>query len=217
MTNFRILFFATALMVVSSLGIQSAAGEDAVAVDAVAVEDAKKETAKTAKVVETKLAGGLFTAKVPAAWKQKPQRSRIIEREFAIDPVKGDENGGRLTMMASGGSVDMNVKRWYGQFKQPDGSSTEKVAKLTDKKVGELQVKIVDIPGNFAESIGPPIRQKTVDRIDYRMLGAIVQSKQLKGRMYFFKLYGPKKTMAAAEKPFMAMIESLATAKKGAL
>ena len=178
----------------------------------VRAEQAVKEAPakdKEVKTVETPLAQGALTAQIPAAWKQKKQRSSIIEREYAVGPAKGDENAGRLTMMVSGGSIKMNVDRWIGQFSQPDKKLTKDVAKVAEKKRDDMKVTIVDISGNYKESIGPPIRRQTVNREDYRMLGAIVQAKPFGSRAYFLKLYGPKKTMAEAEKPFMAMIESL--------
>lgn len=177
-------------------------------------KQAKTKQAKPLKTVKADIARGLLNAKIPEAWKQQPLRSRIIEHEFAIPPVDGDKNAGRMTMMASGGTVKMNIDRWYGQFTQSNGKPTKDVSKVTEKKIGDLKVSIVDISGNFKESIGPPIRRKTVDREDYRMLGAIVQAKPFGSRAYFIKLYGPKKTMAAAEKPFMAMIDSLSISQK---
>ena len=156
------------------------------------------------------MAKGLLTAKLPEAWKKKPLRSRIIELEFEVAPVKGDEHHpGRLTAMASGGTIKMNVDRWIGQFTQPDGKKTSEVAKVSEKKLKDMKVTVVDIPGNFNETIGPPIRRQVVEQVDYRMFGAIVQAKPFGNRAYFIKLYGPRKTMAAAEKPFMAMIDSL--------
>lgn len=175
-------------------------------------EEAVKDVpakAKEAKTVETAIAQGALTAKVPAAWKQKKRQNRIIELEYAVGPAKGDENPGRLTMMVSGGTIKMNVDRWVGQFTQAGDKRTKDVTKITEKKRDDMKVTVVDISGNYKESIGPPFRRQTVDRENYRMLGAIVQAKPFGNRAYFVKLYGPKKTMAEAEKPFLAMIESL--------
>ena len=181
-----------------------------VAEEATAVKEPDaKAKAKPLKTVDVKMAEGLLKAKLPEAWKQKKVRSPIIELEWAVAPVKGDENPGRLTAMASGGTIKMNVDRWIGQFTQPDGKKTSEVAKISEKKLNEMRVTIVDISGNFKESIGPPRLRKSVERKDYRMLAARVQAKPFGNRAYFIKLYGPQKTMAAAEKPFMAMIDSL--------
>src|SRR5574341_2055418 len=37
-----------------------------------------------------------------------------------------------------GGSVEANLDRWYGQFEQPDGSSTRERAKVSKSKSGAL-------------------------------------------------------------------------------
>lgn len=64
----------------------------------------------------------------PEAWKREKPRSRIIEHEFSVPAAEGDENPGRMTIMAAGGSVDDNVARWVAQFKQPDGGATKNAA-----------------------------------------------------------------------------------------
>lgn len=178
-----------------------------------AEDDQSKNDSKPVKLVTLTLAGGALELKVPETWKapDKP-RSRIIERELAVPPAKGDKQPGRLTMMRSGGSVKQNVDRWFGQFSQPDGKPTEDVAKVSEKKINGRAVTLVDISGTFAERMGggPFAPGKTVMQSDYRMLGAIVQTKE-RGQ-YFFKLYGPQKTIAEAHKPFVAMIESMTAA-----
>src|SRR5688500_16404032 len=65
----------------------------------------------------------------PGAWKQQQPKSSIVQYEFASPAVEGDKTDGRMTVMAAGGSIDANVERWYGQFTQPDGSSTKERAK----------------------------------------------------------------------------------------
>ena len=166
------------------------------------------------ELVEVSLAGKQITLKLPKAWKSKRPRSRIVEREFAVPKVTGDDNDGRLTMMRSGGSIAANVDRWISQFSQPDGKSTKDIAKVTKKKLNDQDAILVNITGTFSESMGggPFAPGKTVRRSDYQMLGGIVQTKA--SGQYFFKLYGPKKTMAAAEKQFMAMMESIRSTAK---
>jgi hypothetical protein len=58
-------------------------------------------------------------------------------------------NGGEAAELAifffpgEGGTVDANLKRWYGQFKQPDGSATEDNAELKTLNVDGLPVTSV--------------------------------------------------------------------------
>ena len=116
-------------------------------------------------------------------------------------------------MMRSGGRVKDNVSRWIGQFSQPDGKATKDVAKVTKKTINGQQATIVDISGTFTERMGggPFAPGKSVKRDEYRMLGGIIQTKN--SGQYFFKLYGPSKTMAIAEKHFKAMLESVESTK----
>lgn len=169
----------------------------------------KTEKAQKAKPVDVELARGRVKLQVPDTWKTKAVRSRILEREFVIPKQTGDAQDGRLTMMRSGGSIQANVTRWMGQFTQPDGSDTKDAAKVTEMKVNGQDAVVVNISGTFSESMGggPFAPGKTVKRENYQMLGGIVQTKA--AGQYFFKLYGPKKTIAAAEKDFKKMIESV--------
>lgn len=183
----------------------TALAQDAATADATDAADKQKPI----KMVAMDLANGKLPVAVPADWKPpKALRSSIIEKEFAVAPVEGDEIPGRLTMMRSGGSLEANIERWFGQFTQPDGKATKDVAKVTKKKINEQDATIVDISGSFKETMGggPFSGGKTVVREDYRMLGGIVQTP---AGQYFFKLYGPAKTIAAAEPGFMKMMDSV--------
>ncbi len=156
------------------------------------------------------LADGAFSLKAPAAWKMKKPRTRIVAYEFGLPAAKGDSVDGRLTIMAAGGSIEANVDRWIGQFVQPDGTATKKRAKTTQKEIAGQQVYFVDIAGTYQDRPRGPFGP-SIARENYRMLGAIIE---LKGKGNFFvKLYGPHKTVSAAEKPFQGFIESLQAAQ----
>lgn len=163
-----------------------------------------EEAAVASKGTKVSIAGDAFELTAPSVWKAKQPRSRIIAHEFSIPAAEGEQPG-RLTIMGAGGSIEANINRWKGQFKQSSKS------KVSEKEIAGQKVSLVDISGTFNESIGPPIARKTVERPGYRMLAAIVQTKG-KGN-YFVKLYGPAKTIAAAEKPFHGFVESLQAAK----
>ena len=157
------------------------------------------------KVIE--LADGALKMTVPASWKTVEPRSRIIEHEFQA-PKEGDTVS-RITIMAAGGSIDANVERWLGQFTQPDGKATKDVAKVEKKKVGDYEVTMVDITGTMSESMGggPFAPGKTVKREGYRMLGAIIDTKD-KG-LQFIKLTGAAELVEQQKKDFADFIESV--------
>lgn len=170
-------------------------------VAALAVGQDKSAAERTFTIGEGKLA---FTA--PAGWTKKDPASRIVEAEFAIPPSKGDETPGRLTAMGAGGSVESNIDRWVGQFVGEGGAAAKpKIDKLT---VGGQEVQIVDLAGTYKDTPGGPIAGgKTVMRENYRMLGAIIQTKDAGN--YFLKLYGPKATIGEAESKFHELVKSL--------
>ena len=152
------------------------------------------------------LGEGKLTLTAPEGWTKKQPASRIIEAELATPPAKGDEIPGRLTAMGAGGSVEDNINRWANQFAGDGGTAPKpKLDKLT---VSGAEVQIVDLTGTYKDTPGGPFAGgKTVMRENYRMLGAIIQTKDAGN--YFVKLYGPKATINEAEKGFQEMVKSL--------
>lgn len=152
------------------------------------------------------LGDGKLTLTAPEGWTKKQPTSRIVEAEFATPPAKGDDTPGRLTAMGAGGSMQQNVDRWVSQFVgEGDAAAKPKLDKLT---VSGLEVHIVDLSGTYKDTPGGPFAGKNpVMRENYRMLGAIIQTKDAGN--YFLKLYGPKATITEAEKGFHEMVKSL--------
>ena len=151
---------------------------------------------------------GAVAFKAPAAWTKKKPKSNIIEAEFEAPAAKGDEIAGRLTVMGAGGDIKANIDRWYGQFLQPDGSDTKDKAKVEKKTVGGNPVHIVDISGTYKDMPGGPnAGGKAINRENYRMLAAIIETKAAGN--YFIKFYGPKATIAENEKAFQELLLSL--------
>jgi hypothetical protein len=152
------------------------------------------------------LGDGKLTLNAPEGWTKKQPASRIIEAEFATPPAKGDETPGRLTAMGAGGSVEQNVDRWVAQFVGEGGAAAK--PKLDKVTVGGAEVHVVDLSGTYKDTPGGPFAGKApVMRENYRMLGAIIQTKDAGN--YFLKLYGPKATINEAEKGFHEMVKSL--------
>src|SRR5687767_6000528 len=116
---------------------------------------------------------GKLALKAPAGWKKVQPKSRIIEAEFEIPVAEGDEIPGRLTAMGAGGSVEANIDRWAAQFTGEDVKP-----KVEKKTVGGSEVHVVDLAGTYKDTPGGPFAGgKTTLREDYRMLGAIIVTK----------------------------------------
>lgn len=183
--------------------------EEAVAEKPAVAGSAKKEgsATKNAEPQIIKLADGKLLLPVPGNWKVVKPRNRIIHHEFAIAPAKSDETPGRMTIMPSGGGIKANIARWEGQFKSSDGKPLgDDAKKIEEKKIGDLTVHVVDLTGDYQDSMRGPFGPK-VNRPGYRMLAAIVPLQD--GGTWFIKAYGPKATMKASEKGFAKMIEGM--------
>jgi hypothetical protein len=101
-----------------------------------------------------------------------------------------------------GGSVRENIDRWVGQFQTADGAPMTD-AEVDDRTVAGLPVHVVDVTGTFASSMGMGAGEP---QTDHRLIGAIVEAPD---GPVFFKLLGPKDTVATAEDAFGALLESI--------
>jgi hypothetical protein len=152
-------------------------------------------------------AGGL-TWKAPSAWKTDAPRP-MRAATYKIPAAKGDTEEAELAVFyfgqGQGGDVQANLTRWYGQFTQPDGQASEKVAKTTKEKIGGFDVHFTELPGTYSASMGPMSPVKT-NKPGFRLLGAIVEGPE--GAL-FFKLTGPTKTVEASRAEFKKLLASL--------
>ncbi|MGE0605967.1 MAG: hypothetical protein AB7O62_02495 [Pirellulales bacterium] len=152
---------------------------------------------------DNSIEAGDYKLAAPEAWKREKPRNRIIEQEFSVPAAEGDETPGRITMMFSGGSLDDNLDRWKGQFKQID-----KAKDVEKHKIADLDLHILDITGTFVDKPAP--FAPGVDREGYRMLGAIIEMGKSN---YFIKFYGPKATVEEHADEFKKLLDSLKKAE----
>jgi hypothetical protein len=149
---------------------------------------------------------GKLTFTIPPGWTRKAPASRIVEAELAVPPAPGDTTPGRMTAMGAGGSIEENIRRWVGQFVGPGGKEVQ--PKLDKLSVSGCEVQIVDLSGTYKDSPGGPFAGgQTILRDNYRMLGAIIQTKEAGN--YFLKLYGPKATIDQHAQAFHELVKSL--------
>jgi hypothetical protein len=139
----------------------------------------------------------------PAAWKRVEAGSAMRKATYRIPKVKGDAEDAELGVFqfgGRGGSVEANVERWLAQF---EGSKKSEL-KRSERKVDGLRTHLVEIAsGTYASGMpGRPSQAKA----NYAMLGAIVEAP---GGNWFFKLTGPKATVAQARADFNALIDSI--------
>jgi hypothetical protein len=145
---------------------------------------------------------------VPAEWQtgaERPMRAAT----YLVSPGSGDSEGAECAVFHfgsdQGGDVESNVQRWIGQFEQPDGTPSSKVAKTSHTDLGDLKVTTVEVGGTYTASMGPMSGTKS-NRENYRLLGAIVEGPQ---GAVFFNLTGPSRTVEAARVSFDGMLKSV--------
>ncbi len=141
------------------------------------------------------VAGGKIRFKTPADWKVVPPKNNVIQHEFAGPADAAKDKQARITVSTALGGVDANLKRWFDQFSQPDGSATKDKAKVEKMDVAGQTIHFVDIPGTFADGggAGPFQQAPTVKRENYRLLGAIIETKDL--GLHFIKITGPAESV----------------------
>ncbi len=146
------------------------------------------------------LAEGALLLKAPGHWDKVQPKINMIEAEFAIPKLEADQVNGRVTMMASGGSIAANIERWFGQF-ELEGEPKEPVV----KEINQVKVHLVDLSGTFLDTMGNPGGPST-KRKNYRMLAAIIESPE---GNYYVKCYGPAALMEKNVAAFEKMIDSV--------
>jgi hypothetical protein len=104
-----------------------------------------------------------------------------------------------------GGGVDANLQRWYGQFKQPDGSSTADSAKREERELLGMKVHVVEVSGTYVAETSPGSGVR-VNKDDHRMLAAIFESPS---GPHFVKLVGPAATVERWRESFDAFLAAV--------
>ena len=98
-----------------------------------------------------------------------------------------------------GGNVEMNIRRWVGQFE------SEPTPEQSTREVNGLQVTEVRIAGTYLAP-GGPMMMSQGRRENFRLLGVIVEAPE---GSVFFKLTGPAAVVTAAEPALEALVSSL--------
>ena len=85
-------------------------------------------------------AGGL-SFKAPQSWKAVPTRSQMRRAQLQVDPTAGDDYPAMLVVYAfpgGAGSMEANLARWQGQFKDADGNPPKIQSKTVKGKNTEV-------------------------------------------------------------------------------
>ena len=153
---------------------------------------------------------GAITVKVPASWRSEAPSSSMRKAQFVLGKLAPDQEDATLVVFyfgpSQGGSVEANLARWFGQFKQPNGRSSEETAQVRKQEVGGMPVTLADVSGTYVPSAMGPRVPAAHPRTGYRMLAAIVGSP---AGSYYFKLTGPEGTVDHWSDAFSKFVDSI--------
>lgn len=148
--------------------------------------------------------------KAPAGWQEEAPANSMRKAQFSIAKIEGDPENASVVIthfpgQGAVGGEEANLKRWYGQFIQPDGSPSSKKALITDKIINNLKVKTVELTGTYLHRPNM-MSPNAVEKPDYKMLAAIVNSS---AGPYFIKFIGPEKTVTKWASSFEEFLQTV--------
>ncbi|MFQ6616632.1 MAG: hypothetical protein ACE5HZ_07710 [Fidelibacterota bacterium] len=148
---------------------------------------------------------GRLTAPVPPGWSMETPSSSMRLAQFRLPAGEAGQEDAELAVFSGigGGTRDI-LNRWFGQFVQPDGSSSQDRARVETMTLEDIRVTLADLTGTFTGS-GMPMTQ-AVNKPGYRLLAAIVESFD---ETYYFKLVGPEPTVGRWAESFSTFIGNL--------
>lgn len=157
-------------------------------------------TTSAAPTAQSKAGAGEIAWDMPAKWTSAPNPNAMRIATYLIPRADGDSDDAEMSVSRVGGSVEANLNRWKAQFDPPkDGT-----LKRTERTVAGLRVTIFEIAGSYT---GMVIKgQVNKPRDSYALLAAIVETGS--GDLWFFKMTGPEKTVAAARADFDSLANS---------
>ena len=168
----------------------------------------KQESHSQTTAAAQTLPAGEVTYTAPAYWVAQPPSSQMRKAEFRWPGVEGQQDAELAVFFfpGTGGSVQANLDRWYGQFKQTDGAATKDRARNEKVEANGLPVTVTHVTGTYLKPQSPMMMSGPVDELaNYAMLAAIVETAN---GPWFFKATGPEATIAHWRPSFDQFVKS---------
>ncbi len=130
----------------------------------------------------------------PESWVKETPKSSMRKAQYSLSRVKGDPEDATVVIYyfkGQGGGVEANIKRWAGQFTQPDGRQSEDIISVRKDTVNDLKQTIVDVSGTFQFKM-TPAQSSSTEKPNFRMIAAVVESGS---GPWFVKFVGPHRTI----------------------
>jgi hypothetical protein len=151
-------------------------------------------------------AGPRLAWQAPDGWIAEPPATNMRVAQYRVPGPAGD---GQCVVFyfgsGEGGDPDANVRRWAGQFEQPDGSPSEERMVVTPLDSAAVPVRLVEITGTYDGGMAMTDRPAE-PQADHMLLGGIAEGPDAP---WFFKLTGPEATVRPQREAFLRMLESI--------
>lgn len=150
-----------------------------------------------------------LTYTVPAGWIIEKPATKMRKAQFSLPGIDGERDAECAVFVfpGTGGTVQMNLKRWYGQFKQPDGKASEEVAELEKTIINDLPITVTHVSGTYLKSMSPQMMSGPVEEIPgSALLAAVIETP---ADPWFIKIVGPEKTVAHWRQSFYDLLSSV--------
>ncbi|MFQ5706961.1 MAG: hypothetical protein ACE5HO_05890 [bacterium] len=167
----------------------------------------KQEGKNESPEVQSGLSAKKLTWQAPQGWVTETPTSSMRMAQYSLPRVDGDPEDASVAVFyfhGQGGSVEANLQRWYGQFVQPDGRSSQVAAEVSKSTVNDLQQTTVDISGTYLFRL-TPMAPTSTEKPHFRMLAAVVESSM---GPYFVKMVGPEKTIKNWQQSFFEFMKT---------
>ncbi|MBC8116158.1 MAG: hypothetical protein H7062_17365 [Candidatus Saccharimonas sp.] len=138
-----------------------------------------------------------ITLKIPASWTQELPANKLRLAQFKTPTAIGDKHPTELVISsspASGGDVDLNLKRWVGQF-----SAGGRQVNVTTGECSQGKYHLCDVTGTYELSSAGGKKEL---RHGHRSLSVLLAAEK-KG-IYYLRLIGPEKSVSAVAEAFRA-------------
>lgn len=157
-----------------------------------------------------RIAAAGLSFSVPNSWVEEQPKSMMRKAQVQIPAISPDTQAASLIVFYfgpnQGGSVQANLKRWEGQFDVPADQPPAEAKKVADKNVAGMNVTTLALTGTYVAPLSPRTPNQRHNKPDYRLFAAVVTTPN--GNV-FFKIVGPKHTMAQSSPHFEGLIDSL--------
>lgn len=140
-----------------------------------------------------------ITLQIPDTWTQQEPSNKLRLAQFDLPKAEGDSVGSELVVSSfggTGGGIDQNLPRWLNEF-APEG----RTVKIWTGKSPQGDYMVAEIKGTHKGSSFAP-RAKPLENA--RMISAILTVEE-KG-LYYFKVAGPEKSVAAQAEAIRKML-----------